>query len=57
MENLSPIVRAAYLAYLAFANHVVCHIPFKSMRCLLYRRLFLIKIGRGSAIHMGVRIE
>ena len=45
------------MAYMAFANHVVASIPFVSIRSLLYRHLYRMKIGPGSAIHMGVFIE
>jgi len=40
-------------AYLAVANHCVAKVPCNSIRNLLYRRLFRVGIGRGSAIHMG----
>ncbi len=40
-------------AYLAVANHIVSKVPLNSLRCFLYRHLFLIKAGAGTVIHTG----
>lgn len=40
-------------AWLAVANHGVSRLPLSSLRCLLYRLLFGVRLGRGSVIHMG----
>ena len=47
------IKRVCLGAYLAVANCAVSRIPFNSVRGLLYRSLFLVRMGPGSAIHMG----
>ncbi len=43
-------------AYPACANYVVAYIPINSLRCILYRVLFGIRLERGSCIHMGCRV-
>lgn len=45
------------MAYMAVANHLVAHIPLNSVRGLLYRVLYRVRLGRGSVIHMGVFME
>jgi len=50
-------LRMVYCAYLSVANHMVNRIPFNSVRCFFYRWVYFVKIGRGSAIHMGVRMH
>jgi putative colanic acid biosynthesis acetyltransferase WcaF len=43
------------MLYLSFANHIVNKVPFFSIRHFIYRYLYAMKIGRGTAIHMGCR--
>lgn len=42
-----------YLAYLSFANHVINKVPFFSIRHFIYRHIYRMQIGKGSAIAMG----
>lgn len=56
-ERLPKLRTVALMAYLAVANHLVNKIPLNSVRNFLYRRLFLVKLGRGSVIHMGAFVE
>lgn len=45
-----------HFLYLSFANHVVSKIPSYTVRKLLYKYLYFMKIGRKSHIQMGVRV-
>ncbi|HQH50816.1 MAG TPA: acyltransferase [Candidatus Hydrogenedentes bacterium] len=45
------------MLYLAIANHLVNRIPLNGVRNFLYRRLYGIRMGRGSVIHMGLFVE
>lgn len=47
----------ALMAYLAMANHGVARVPLNCVRCFIYRHVYRMRIGRGSAIHMGAFIE
>lgn len=38
------------------ANHVVNGIPFYSIRYFFYRRIYGMKIGRVTAVHMGQKL-
>jgi len=52
---LGAVVSPAYLAYLALANHLVNKVPLISIRHLVYRLVYRMKIGRGSVVAMGCR--
>ncbi len=45
------------MAYMAGANHVVSRLPVNSLRSLLYRAVYRVKLGKGSVIHMGAFLE
>ncbi len=37
-------------------NRIVAHLPSHSLRDLFYTRLMNIELGRGSAVHLGLRL-
>lgn len=54
---LIAVARDLYLWYLGFLNYVVTYIPFPRLRHFLLRRMYFIKIGEGSYLHMGVQYK
>lgn len=56
-KSIYKVFRFIYMAYVGFANRFVTRIPFNCVRVFLYRRMFLMKIGKGTQIHMGVRFR
>ena len=54
---LIAVLRDLYLWYLGFLNYVVTYVPFPRLRHFLLRRMYLIKIGPGSYVHMGVKYK
>ncbi len=51
------VLRDVYLWYLGFLNYVVTYVPFPRLRHFLLRRMYFIKIGEGSYLHMGVQYK
>lgn len=51
------VARDLYLWYLGFLNYVVTYVPFPRLRHFLLRRMYFIKIGEGSYLHMGVQYK
>jgi acetyltransferase-like isoleucine patch superfamily enzyme len=54
---LIAILRDLYLWYLGFLNYVVTYVPLPRLRHFLLRRMYLIKIGPGTYVHMGVQYK
>lgn len=54
---LVELAREGYLWYLGFLNYVVTYIPFPRLRHFLLRRMYFVKIGEGSYLHMGVQYK
>ena len=57
LSFLYPLLRPAYMLYIGIANHVVNRIPSNTLRVLIYRHVYRMKIGRGTQIHWGVTIR
>ena len=51
------VARDLYLWYLGFLNYVVTYVPFPRLRHFQLRRMYFIKIGEGSYLHMGVQYK
>ena len=49
----SVLKRIAKSACFYFGNHVIAHVPFYWIRHCYYRNILRMRIGRGSAVHMG----
>jgi maltose O-acetyltransferase len=41
---------------LSLANHVVNRIPSNSIRCIIYRLFYRMKIGKGAHLAMGIKV-
>ena len=54
---LIAVLRDLYLWYLGFLNYVVTYVPLPRLRHFLLRRMYFIKIGPGSYVHMGVKYK
>ena len=54
---LIVVLRDLYLWYLGFLNYVVTYVPLPRLRHFLLRRMYFIKIGPGSYVHMGVKYK
>ncbi len=54
---LIAVLRDLYLWYLGFLNYVVTYVPLPRLRHFLLRRMYLIKIGPGTYVHMGVQYK
>jgi acetyltransferase-like isoleucine patch superfamily enzyme len=46
-----------YMAYMGFANYFVSRIPSNTIRCFIYRHVYLMKIGKGTQIQMGCHLR
>jgi acetyltransferase-like isoleucine patch superfamily enzyme len=56
-ELLERFLREVYLWYMMFLNYFVTYIPISWLRHLLLRRMYFMKIGKGSYLHMGIRYK
>ena len=54
---LMPFLRHCYVFYLGVANYIVAYLPSNTLRCFIYRHVYLMKIGKGTTIDMGCKFK
>ena len=57
MNTIIAILRRFYMFYLGVLNCVVTYIPCYCVRRFLLRRVYFVKIGKGTVLHMGVKFR
>lgn len=56
-DFLKGLAREVYLFYIGVLNYFVTYIPIAWLRHFLLRRVYFVKIGPGSYVHMGVKYK
>ena len=51
------VLRVFYMAYIGFADSFVSRIPSTTLRYLIYKYLYFMKLGKGVHIGMGVKFK
>ncbi len=51
------VLRQFYLFYIGVLNRLVTYIPVWTLRRLIMRHVYFIKIGKGSFLHLGVKFK